>query len=97
MRAKGPKADLALVVADEPAVSAGVFTTNVVCAAPVTYCRKVLSGSDTARAVRLPAAVKQTSDADAKYRCVCPSSSELQRKEESVMISVDMPQHEDKQ
>lgn len=55
MRAKGPKADLALVVADEPAVSAGVFTTNVVCAAPVTYCRKVLSGSDTARAVLINA------------------------------------------
>ena len=52
MRAKGPKADLALVVADAPAVSAGVFTTNVMCAAPVKYCREVLAASDTARAVR---------------------------------------------
>lgn len=54
MRAKGPKADLALVVADTPAAAAGVFTTNVMAAAPVTYCREVLAGSGTARAVRLP-------------------------------------------
>ncbi len=54
MRAKGPKADLALVVADQPAAAAGVFTTNVMCAAPVTYCREVLAASTTARAVGLP-------------------------------------------
>ena len=52
MRAKGPKADLALIVADTPAAAAGVFTTNVMAAAPVTYCREVLAASDTARAVR---------------------------------------------
>lgn len=41
LRAKGVKADLALVVADEPAVTAGAFTTNMMCAAPVTYCKEV--------------------------------------------------------
>jgi glutamate N-acetyltransferase/amino-acid N-acetyltransferase len=32
---KGPKRDLALIVSDAPAVAAGLFTTNQVCAAPV--------------------------------------------------------------
>jgi glutamate N-acetyltransferase/amino-acid N-acetyltransferase len=32
-------ADLALVVSDAPAVAAGVFTQNLVCAAPVHVCR----------------------------------------------------------
>ena len=35
MRAKGPKADLALIAADSEAVAAGVFTINVMAAAPV--------------------------------------------------------------
>lgn len=52
LRASGPKADLALVVANSDAAAAGVFTTNIVCAAPVTYCRKVLSEQKTVRAVR---------------------------------------------
>lgn len=51
LRAKGTKADLALVVCDTPAVAAGVFTLNVMCAAPVTYCKEVLGKKDTVRAV----------------------------------------------
>ncbi|KAL4429620.1 hypothetical protein ABPG77_008669 [Micractinium sp. CCAP 211/92] len=51
LRAKGTKADLALVVCDTPAVAAGVFTLNVMCAAPVTYCKEVLAKKDTVRAV----------------------------------------------
>ena len=51
LRASGPKADLALIVADEDAVAAGVFTTNVMCAAPVTYCKQVLAKNKPARAV----------------------------------------------
>lgn len=50
LRAKGTKADIALVVADEPAVAAGVFTLNVMCAAPVTYCKEVLAKQDKVRA-----------------------------------------------
>ncbi len=53
LRAATKKADLALIVADEPAVAAGVFTLNVMCAAPVNYCREILSQNDTCRAVRL--------------------------------------------
>ena len=51
LRAAGPKADLALIVADADAVAAGVFTTNVMCAAPVTYCKQVLAKHKPARAV----------------------------------------------
>ncbi|HVJ81349.1 MAG TPA: bifunctional glutamate N-acetyltransferase/amino-acid acetyltransferase ArgJ, partial [Planctomycetia bacterium] len=32
--------DLALVVSDRPAAAAGVYTTNLVCAAPVKVCRR---------------------------------------------------------
>lgn len=55
LRAKGTKADLALVVCDTPAVAAGVFTLNVMCAAPVTYCKEVLARKDTVRAVLVSA------------------------------------------
>jgi len=36
--AKGQKRDLALIVSEVPAVVAGMFTTNQVCAAPVKVC-----------------------------------------------------------
>lgn len=51
LRASGIKGDLSLVVADKDAVAAGVFTKNVMCAAPVTYCKDVLAKKDTVRAV----------------------------------------------
>jgi glutamate N-acetyltransferase / amino-acid N-acetyltransferase len=35
---KGAKRDLALIVSDRPAVVAGMFTTNQICAAPVKVC-----------------------------------------------------------
>ncbi|KAA8518871.1 hypothetical protein F0562_016355 [Nyssa sinensis] len=47
LRAKGEKPDLALVTCDVDAVSAGAFTTNVVAAAPVVYCKKALDISTT--------------------------------------------------
>lgn len=54
LRAAGVKADLALVVADKDAVVGGTFTTNVLCAAPVLYCRDVMKNKKTVRAVRVP-------------------------------------------
>lgn len=51
LRAAGKKADLSLVVADEPASAAGVFTLNVMCAAPVTYCKDVLAKKQAVKAV----------------------------------------------
>lgn len=43
--------DLALIVSDVDAIAAGVFTTNQVCAAPVTYCRQRLQAKASARAI----------------------------------------------
>lgn len=40
--ASGQPHDIALVVCDVPAATAGAFTQNLVCAAPVTLCRKHL-------------------------------------------------------
>ncbi len=45
------KKDIALFLSDRPAAAAGVFTTNLVQAAPVLYCRKKLAASSVARAV----------------------------------------------
>ncbi|GFZ02302.1 arginine biosynthesis protein ArgJ family [Actinidia rufa] len=47
LRAKGEKPDLALVTCDVDAISAGAFTTNVVAAAPVIYCKKALDFTPT--------------------------------------------------
>jgi len=47
LRASEPgRLDLALVVSDRPAVAAGVFTQNRVCAAPVQVCRERLPATD---------------------------------------------------
>ncbi len=43
--------DLALIVSDVDAIAAGVFTTNQVCAAPVSYCRDRLQTKPSARAI----------------------------------------------
>lgn len=51
LRASGKKADLALVTCDTDAAVGGTFTTNVMCAAPVLYCKDVLTRKKTTRAV----------------------------------------------
>lgn len=48
---KRSKPDLALLVSDRPTAAAGLFTTNLVCAAPVQYCRSALAESAAARAI----------------------------------------------
>jgi glutamate N-acetyltransferase/amino-acid N-acetyltransferase len=39
---KGNKRDLGLIVSERPAIVAGAFTTNQVCAAPVKLCREIV-------------------------------------------------------
>ena len=47
LRASEPgRLDLALIVSDRPAVAAGTFTQNRVCAAPVHVCRELLPATD---------------------------------------------------
>lgn len=47
----GKKADLALIACDQDAVIGGAFTQNIMCAAPVIYCKEVMQANDTVRAV----------------------------------------------
>src|SRR5579862_4205650 len=47
LRASEPgRLDLALIVSERPAVAAGTFTQNRVCAAPVHVCRERLPSTD---------------------------------------------------
>ncbi len=50
MRSEPDRRDLAVIVSDQPAAAAGVFTQNRVCAAPVQVCRARLPRTD-ARAI----------------------------------------------
>lgn len=47
------RADMALVVSEIPAVAAGVFTTNVVKAAPVIWDKKVINSGEKVKAIVL--------------------------------------------
>ncbi|GAB2235669.1 hypothetical protein Droror1_Dr00026102 [Drosera rotundifolia] len=77
LRAQGEKPDLALVTCDVDAVSAGAFTTNVVAAAPVVYCKKALQTSITARAVLINAGQANAATGDAGYQDVIDSADAL--------------------
>ncbi|CAN6442535.1 unnamed protein product [Victoria cruziana] len=90
LRAKGEKPDLALVTCDVDSVVAGAFTTNVVAAAPVLYCREILSNSKTARAVLINAGQANAATGDAGYQdvieCAAAVAKALQVKPEEVLI-----------
>ena len=82
LRASGPKADLALVAVDPslpPAAAAGVFTKNVMCAAPVTFCRRALEKSPTARAVLINAGQANAATGDLGYADCELSAAELKK------------------
>lgn len=82
LRASGPKADLALVAVDPalpPAAAAGVFTKNVMCAAPVTFCRRALERSPTARAVLINAGQANAATGDLGYADCELSAAELRK------------------
>ncbi|CAN7137819.1 hypothetical protein BRARA_D02280 [Brassica rapa] len=90
LRASGKKPDLALVTCDVDAVAAGVFTMNVVAAAPVVYCKKVLETSKTARAVLVNAGQANAATGDAGYQdmldCVGSLATLLKVNPEEVLI-----------
>ena len=82
LRASGPKADLALVAVDPslpPAAAAGVFTKNVMCAAPVTFCRRALEKTPTARAVLINAGQANAATGDLGYADCELSAAELKK------------------
>ncbi|KAF4388969.1 hypothetical protein F8388_026698 [Cannabis sativa] len=90
LRAKGDKPDLALVTCDVDATSAGSFTTNVVAAAPVLYCKNALNISETARAVLINAGQANAATGDAGYQdvieCVNAVAKLLKMGPEEVLI-----------
>ncbi|XP_068644231.1 arginine biosynthesis bifunctional protein ArgJ, chloroplastic isoform X2 [Aristolochia californica] len=90
LRAKGQKPDLALVTCDVDAVAAGAFTTNIVAAAPVVYCRHILDISTTARAVLINAGQANAATGDAGYQdvieCADAASKLLQLSPEKILI-----------
>ncbi|CAA3012656.1 arginine biosynthesis bifunctional, chloroplastic isoform X1 [Olea europaea subsp. europaea] len=77
LRAVGEKPDLALVTCDVDAMSAGAFTTNVVAAAPVLYCKEALDNSTTARAILINAGQANAATGDAGYQDVIECSHAL--------------------
>ncbi|KAK9154254.1 hypothetical protein Sjap_001734 [Stephania japonica] len=75
LRAKGNKPDLALVTCDVDATAAGVFTTNLVAAAPVVYSKHVLENSTAARAVLINAGQANAATGDGGYQDVIECSN----------------------
>ena len=51
IKKKAGAMDLAMLVSDKPAAAAGVFTLNLVKAAPVLFCKRRLAGKKKIRAV----------------------------------------------
>ncbi|CAA6669363.1 unnamed protein product [Spirodela intermedia] len=90
LRAKGEKPDLALVTCDVDAAAAGAFTTNIVAAAPVIYCKRILDTSETGRAVLINAGQANAATGDAGYQDVIECSNTvaelLQIGQESVLV-----------
>ncbi|KAE8689768.1 Arginine biosynthesis bifunctional protein ArgJ [Hibiscus syriacus] len=90
LRAKGEKPDLALVTCDVDSNVAGAFTTNVVAASPVVYCKSVLNSMKTARAVLINAGQANAATGDAGYQdvteCANALATILQIKPEEVLI-----------
>ncbi|KAG6753343.1 hypothetical protein POTOM_043403 [Populus tomentosa] len=73
LRAKGEKPDLALVTCDVDATAAGAFTTNMVAAAPVLYCKNALDISKTARAVLINAGQANAATCAESYMIKIPT------------------------
>ncbi|GAV62691.1 LOW QUALITY PROTEIN: ArgJ domain-containing protein [Cephalotus follicularis] len=89
LRAKGEKPDLALVSCDVNVTSAWTFTTIVVAAALVVYCKKALDLSETARAVLINAGQANAVTGDAGYdviECANTAAKLLQLRPEDVLI-----------
>ncbi|XVF55324.1 hypothetical protein PTKIN_Ptkin06aG0028000 [Pterospermum kingtungense] len=90
LRAKAEKPDLALVTCDVDATVAGAFTTNVVAAAPVVYCKNVLNSTKTARAVLINAGQANAATGDAGFQdvieCANALATILQIRPEEVLI-----------
>jgi glutamate N-acetyltransferase/amino-acid N-acetyltransferase len=85
------KLDLALIVSDRPAVAAGVYTKNLVCAAPVKIDRE-RTPSDSIRVVAINSGVANActgdqGDADARQMAAWAAESVDARPEQALVMS----------
>jgi glutamate N-acetyltransferase/amino-acid N-acetyltransferase len=85
------KLDLSLVVSDRPAVAAGVYTKNLVCAAPVKVDRE-RTPSDSIRVVAINSGVAnactgEQGDADARQMAAWAADAVGARAEEALVMS----------
>lgn len=79
LRASGSRADCALVVAEEGAVGAGVFTQNRVAAAPVMYCRDMLKATPKVTAVLINAGQANAATGKAGMEDACASAKSVSK------------------
>src|SRR3982750_907074 len=85
------KLDLSLVVTDRPAVAAGVYTKNLVCAAPVKIDRE-RTPSDSIRVVAINSGVANActgdqGDADARQMAAWAADAVDARPEQALVMS----------
>jgi glutamate N-acetyltransferase/amino-acid N-acetyltransferase len=85
------KLDLTLVVSDRPAVGAGVYTTNLVCAAPVKFDRE-RTPSESIRVVAINsgnanACTGDQGDADARQMAAWAAEAVGARADEALVMS----------
>ncbi|QDZ23266.1 arginine biosynthesis bifunctional protein ArgJ [Chloropicon primus] len=77
LRASSKRPDLALVYCPEGAVAAGVFTKNLMCAAPVTYCKDVLEKGKPVKAVLINAGQANAATGSLGWQDALDSAEEL--------------------
>jgi glutamate N-acetyltransferase/amino-acid N-acetyltransferase len=90
LRSSGTRPDISLFVSDTPAVYGGAFTLNVMCAAPVTYCKNIMEEKDTVRAVVINAgqanAATGTQGWEDCLACAAAMAKELEVHSKDVLI-----------
>jgi len=83
--------DMALIYSEKPCISAGVFTSNIVKAAPVLWDREIVSGGGNVHAVIVNAGIANACTGKQGYR-YCKETAEaaaraLDVAEESVLVA----------
>jgi glutamate N-acetyltransferase/amino-acid acetyltransferase len=76
---KKKKKDMALIYSDVPCIAAGVFTLNVVKAAPVIWDKKVIENSDHVQAVIINSGIANACTGDEGYGYCEETANEVNR------------------
>jgi len=76
---KKKKKDMALIYSDVPCIAAGVFTLNVVKAAPVIWDKKVIENSDYVQAVIINSGIANACTGNEGYRYCEETANEVNK------------------